>query len=123
MYLGNGFGKLAGYSQVEELGNIETPIVLTNTLNVANTGGLHVSDDSRVVGNSLDTNAQNNIYVIGSDSTIENNLVTDCTNGNGIYFNANGNFYGNNRASGNVTNYNLFGGAQTTDPALPNIAF
>jgi D-aminopeptidase len=36
MYLGNGFGKLAGYSQVEELGNIETPIVLTNTLNVAN---------------------------------------------------------------------------------------
>ncbi|MEQ9405984.1 MAG: P1 family peptidase [Cyclobacteriaceae bacterium] len=35
IYLGNGFGKLAGYSQVEELGNIETPIVLTNTLNVA----------------------------------------------------------------------------------------
>lgn len=36
IYIGNGFGKLAGYSQVEELGNIETPIVLTNTLNVAN---------------------------------------------------------------------------------------
>ncbi len=34
IYIGNGFGKLAGYSQVEELGNIETPIVLTNTLNV-----------------------------------------------------------------------------------------
>ncbi len=34
MYLGNGFGKLMGYSQVEELGNIETPIALTNTLNV-----------------------------------------------------------------------------------------
>ena len=34
MYLGNGFGKLMGYSQVEELGNIETPIVLTNTLSV-----------------------------------------------------------------------------------------
>lgn len=33
--LGNGFGKLAGYSQVAELGNIETPIVLTNTLNVS----------------------------------------------------------------------------------------
>ena len=30
----NGFGKLAGYLQVKELGNIETPIVLTNTLNV-----------------------------------------------------------------------------------------
>lgn len=34
MYIGNGFGKLMGYSQVEELGNIETPIVLTNTLSV-----------------------------------------------------------------------------------------
>ena len=33
--LGNGFGKLIGYSQVAELGNLETPIVLTNTLNVS----------------------------------------------------------------------------------------
>ena len=35
IYAGNGFGKLAGSTQVHELGNIETPIVLTNTLNVA----------------------------------------------------------------------------------------
>ena len=35
IYIGNGFGKLAGYSQVEELGSLETPIVLTNTLSVA----------------------------------------------------------------------------------------
>ncbi|QDH81514.1 P1 family peptidase [Echinicola soli] len=35
VYVGNGFGKLAGTTQVEELGNIETPIVLTNTLSVA----------------------------------------------------------------------------------------
>jgi D-aminopeptidase len=35
IYVGNGFGKLAGYTQVEELGNIETPIILTNTLSVA----------------------------------------------------------------------------------------
>jgi D-aminopeptidase len=34
IHIGNGFGKLTGYSQVEELGNIETPIVLTNTLSV-----------------------------------------------------------------------------------------
>jgi D-aminopeptidase len=34
IYVGNGFGKLAGITQVEELGNIETPIVLTNTLGV-----------------------------------------------------------------------------------------
>ena len=35
IYIGNGFGKLMGYSQVEELGNLETPIILTNTLSVA----------------------------------------------------------------------------------------
>ena len=35
VYVGNGFGKLAGTTQVRELGNIETPIVLTNTLSVA----------------------------------------------------------------------------------------
>ena len=34
IYCFNAFGKLAGFTQVEELGNIETPIVLTNTLNV-----------------------------------------------------------------------------------------
>ncbi|MVM33349.1 S58 family peptidase [Spirosoma sp. HMF4905] len=34
IYIGNGFGKLMGYSQIEELGTLETPIVLTNTLSV-----------------------------------------------------------------------------------------
>lgn len=34
IYVANGFGKLIGSTQVEELGVIETPIVLTNTLNV-----------------------------------------------------------------------------------------
>lgn len=33
VYVGNGFGKLMGISQIRELGNIETPILLTNTLN------------------------------------------------------------------------------------------
>lgn len=33
--IGNAFGKLAGSTQVEELGEIETPILLTNTLSVA----------------------------------------------------------------------------------------
>ncbi|GGK79039.1 D-aminopeptidase [Rufibacter glacialis] len=35
VYVGNGFGKLAGSTQVQELGNLETPIILTNTLSVA----------------------------------------------------------------------------------------
>ncbi|OQY40626.1 aminopeptidase, partial [Candidatus Atribacteria bacterium 4572_76] len=34
IYVGNGYGKLTGISQVNELGNIETPIILTNTLSV-----------------------------------------------------------------------------------------
>lgn len=34
VYVGNGFGKMAGGTQVQELGNLETPIVLTNTLSV-----------------------------------------------------------------------------------------
>jgi D-aminopeptidase len=34
IYVGNGFGKLIGSTQVEELGVLETPIVLTNTLSV-----------------------------------------------------------------------------------------
>jgi len=35
IFVANGFGKMAGYTQVQELGNIETPIVMTNTLSVA----------------------------------------------------------------------------------------
>lgn len=35
IFVGNGFGKLSGSTQVNELGNIETPVILTNTLNVA----------------------------------------------------------------------------------------
>jgi D-aminopeptidase len=34
VFVGNAFGKLAGSTQVNELGDIETPIVLTNTLSV-----------------------------------------------------------------------------------------
>ncbi len=34
IHLGNAFGKLVGYTQVEELGFIESPVVLTNTLSV-----------------------------------------------------------------------------------------
>lgn len=34
VYVGNAFGKLAGSTQVQELGTIETPILLTNTLSV-----------------------------------------------------------------------------------------
>ena len=34
VYVANGFGKLTGSTQIQELGNLETPIILTNTLSV-----------------------------------------------------------------------------------------
>jgi D-aminopeptidase len=34
IFVGNGFGKLTGSTQVDEMGEIETPIVLTNTASV-----------------------------------------------------------------------------------------
>jgi len=34
VFVGNAFGKLAGSTQVQELGTLETPVVLTNTLGV-----------------------------------------------------------------------------------------
>jgi len=38
--VGNGFGKLMGFTQVDELGEIETPIILTNTLSVPVAAGV-----------------------------------------------------------------------------------
>ncbi len=51
IYLANGFGKLTGYSQVEELGNIETPIILTNTLSVPVAAGALISYTLSLPGN------------------------------------------------------------------------
>jgi D-aminopeptidase len=34
VYVGNGFGKALGFTQVRELGELETPVVLTNTLSI-----------------------------------------------------------------------------------------
>ena len=64
--VGNGFGKLTGSTQVNELGEIETPIVLTNTLSVPRateaiiewtleqTGNEEVSSVNPVVGETND---------------------------------------------------------------------
>ncbi|MBI3670699.1 MAG: P1 family peptidase [Acidobacteria bacterium] len=64
--VGNGFGKLIGSTQVHELGQLETPILLTNTLNVwegaaalvdytlAQTGNEDVLSVNPVVGETND---------------------------------------------------------------------
>jgi len=66
VFVGNAFGKLAGSTQVEELGTIETPIVLTNTLAVgaavegvvqwtlANDGNTAVRSVNALVGETND---------------------------------------------------------------------
>ena len=51
IYLGNGFGKLAGYTQVKELGNLETPIILTNTLSVPTASNALISYTLKQPGN------------------------------------------------------------------------
>jgi D-aminopeptidase len=64
--VGNGFGKLTGFTQVQELGEIETPILLTNTLSapraaeavidwtLAQTGNEQVRSVNPVVGETND---------------------------------------------------------------------
>jgi len=49
--VGNGFGKAIGFTQVQELGNLETPIALTNTLNVFSVAGALVDYMLSLPGN------------------------------------------------------------------------
>jgi D-aminopeptidase len=49
--VGNGFGKLTGVTQVEELGEIETPILLTSTLSVPRVADALISYMLRLPGN------------------------------------------------------------------------
>jgi parallel beta-helix repeat protein len=74
-------------------------------------GGIRVSSGCIVKNNTLRGNQQNNIFVFGYDNAIEENLVTG--SGNGISFFSGGNFYANNRARGNATNYNNNGSTNT----------
>ena len=90
-----------------------------NNLGTANEGGLKVGLRCLVKDNVLSYNKQNNIYVTGSDNSIEGNLLV--LSGNGILFGSSGNFYDNNRASGNTANYNV--GATTQTDGGNNISF
>jgi D-aminopeptidase len=49
--IGNGYGKMMGISQILELGEIETPIVLTNTLNVPEAANAVIGWTLRQPGN------------------------------------------------------------------------
>ena len=51
VFVGNGFGKLAGSTQVNELGEIETPILLTSTLAVPKTADFLIDHMLALPGN------------------------------------------------------------------------
>jgi D-aminopeptidase len=59
VFVGNGFGKLAGTTQIQELGNIESPIILTNTLGVA--AGIE-----GVVGYTLSQHGNENVQSVNA---------------------------------------------------------
>jgi len=49
--VGNGFGKAIGFTQVKELGNLETPLALTNTLSVFTVADALVDNTLSLTGN------------------------------------------------------------------------
>lgn len=51
IFVGNGFGKLMGSTQVNELGEIETPILLTSTLSVPKTADFLIDHMLALPGN------------------------------------------------------------------------
>ena len=65
----NGFGKSAGFIQIEELGTIETPILLTNTLSVGAAG-------TALVEYMLEQNPE-----IGRKLPTVNPVVCECNDG------------------------------------------
>jgi D-aminopeptidase len=69
VFVGNAFGKLAGSTQVAELGTIETPIVLTNTLSV---------------GTAVDAVARYTVAQPGNEQVRSVNPVVGETNDGGL---------------------------------------
>jgi D-aminopeptidase len=69
VFVGNAFGKLAGSTQVNELGTIETPIVLTNTLSV---------------GTAMDAVVRYTLEQTGNDQVRSVNAVVGETNDGGL---------------------------------------
>lgn len=65
VYTANGYGKAAGFTQVEELGNIEAPIALTNTL---------------AVGTVLDAMVKKCLTLPGNEEVLSINVVVGETN-------------------------------------------
>ena len=91
--VGNGFGKFAGSTQVQELGEIETPIILTNTLSVPEgmagavewvlglTGNETVRSVNAVVGETNDGGFLNDIRQRRVTKADVKNAITSAVSG------------------------------------------
>ena len=69
--VGNGFGKLTGSTQIEELGEIETPIILTNTLAVPRAAEALIEWTLAYKGNE-DVQSVNPVVGETNDGTLNN---------------------------------------------------
>ena len=92
----NGFGKAAGLAQVMELGELETPILLTNTLSVG------IALDA-LVQYKLDRNPE-----IGREEPTVNGVVAECNDG-----------YLNDIRGRHVTKEHVWEAIRTAGPGLP----
>ena len=106
VYVGNGFGKLTGTTQIKELGNIESPVILTNTLSVSTAMNAIVSFTISQKGNQ---NVQSVNAVVGETNDgflndIRGRHVTESNVLKAI----------NSAASGKVTEGNVGAGTGTT---------
>src|SRR5947207_10972102 len=69
VFVGNGFGKLAGSTQVNELGEIETPILLTSTLSVPRVADFLIDYMLALPGNE-DVRSVNPLVAETNDGTL-----------------------------------------------------
>ena len=88
-------------------------ILYNNTSDDEYMGGLRMYGSNYVKDNLLMKNKKKNVLVYGYDNIIEGNLLT-LSSGYGLEFNNTGNFYANNRASGNSSG-NYQGTSNQTD--------
>jgi hypothetical protein len=109
---------LSQYAGIELNGNStatgNTVFYNNNSNNATNAGIVLYGSQNVLKGNTIGYNNQTNIIVEAVGNDIEENfIIAAYGTSNGILFTTSGNFYANNRATGNTTNYNLSGHTET----------
>ena len=122
IFVANGFGKLMGLSQVRELGEIETPIVLTNTLAVPRAADAILDWTLGMAGNEAVRSVN---AVVGETNDARLNDIRDRTLTPATILKAITSAQGGSVAEGNVgagtgtVAFGFKGGIGTSSRALP----